>query len=98
MGLAFPSHAETLHEHLLALPPALLEDPKSAVIIPPIFLKSGRVMRRCHSLESCFTKEGGYAHMLVQEELFSVTDSLVTEIDCFPWRLQEPSERWGAVT
>ena len=36
--------------------------------------------------------------MLVQEELFSVTDSLVTEIDCFPWRLQEPSERWGAVT
>ena len=45
-----------------------------------------------------FTKEGGYAHMLVQKELFSVTDSLVTEIACFPWRLQEPSGRWRTVT
>ena len=54
---------------------------------------------KCKEKGTClFTKEGGYAHMLVQEELFSVTDSLVTEIDCFPWRLQEPSERWGAVT
>ena len=54
---------------------------------------------KCKEKGAClFTKEGGYAHMLVKKELFSMTDSLVAEISCFPWRLQEPFDCWMCVT
>lgn len=54
---------------------------------------------KCKEKDVClFTKEGGYAHMLVQKELFSITNSLVAKISCFPWRLQEPLDCLRSVT
>lgn len=40
----------------MELPDSVLGDPRSAVVIPPIFLKQQQVLFDCHGLHSCFMK------------------------------------------
>ena len=43
-----------MYSHLLQLPSSILDDPIATVVIPPVFLKSKTVLKRCRNLQSCF--------------------------------------------